>query len=527
MIRHIILTLSFLSTIASSIAQTPSWAIEPSYDKIAFYNDSLMLVQNSQYIGLASCITGKEVVNCTCIGSEITELKNGYALILFKTEKGKKLTGVIRQTTSGLRCTPITKKEYYIHEGYPFFSEDLLPVRNNDKKYGFINPSGKEIIGCKYIDVKPFREGYAAVTKKGGGFLGFTTKIVDKFTSIIDNNTINQKDLGEVVYIDTNKKELKTKQAGKLSYASSFSNGEALVYNKENSEFYAIGKNGNIIRVGKPKYDITEDEYGAIQPAYAAQDTKKKPKAKDKGLEPYLDNGTYGFTKGGLHIILPAQFRKIEPFENGYSRVQTTKNKWGVLTFDDGNITISEKKGNLSSDKNEESITYTAHVSKSWKGETLNLICKSVEKGESCNVEAAVNDKLKAEFPEMIVPKGDKELTLIGKSGLVLWQGKANSPKSDSNDDDNDEVKISISSRSVKANAKNAASVTISVKNQTSETIDVYIAGKKKGTLKAGSSKTYSHYFAKIVKQETRSITVKAGNKERRFNVELRPYATL
>ena len=80
------------------------------------------------------------------------------------------------------------------------FHESLVRVRLN-KKYGFINKSGKETIECKYDYVSDFHEGVAAVQLNGKWFyIDYIAHIVFEFGLInkISNgilNSSNQKDL--------------------------------------------------------------------------------------------------------------------------------------------------------------------------------------------------------------------------------------------------------------------------------------------------------------------------------------------
>ena len=126
------------------------------------------------------------------------------------------------------------------------FSEGLALVRL-DGKYGFIDKSGNEVVPCKYDDVHSFSEGLASVSLDGKyGFIDKSGNVV--IPCKYDNASIFSEGLapveldGKYGFID---KSGNVVVPFKYDWAGSFSEGRAHVY--LDGKYGFIDKSGNVV----------------------------------------------------------------------------------------------------------------------------------------------------------------------------------------------------------------------------------------------------------------------------------------
>lgn len=214
---------------ASAFAQ--QWKVSPDYTYMSAYGDNMLKVKQFSRSGIIG-YDGKEVVPVNA--DSITDLSEGYGLVLRVEDGAYRIEGIIKKDKT---YTPI-KGEYFAGE-YAFFSEYKLPVMNSKGLYGYIDPTGREVIEFSYTNIHPFSEGYAAVTKtsKVGSLLGKGLKMV----------SITKRD--KMCYIDDHGVVLKLQSdLGNIYGATSFYKGEAMVTKKDKSSCI-INTSGNIIRI--------------------------------------------------------------------------------------------------------------------------------------------------------------------------------------------------------------------------------------------------------------------------------------
>lgn len=215
--------------VASAFAQ--QWKVSPDYTFMTAYGDNMLKVKQFSRCGIIG-YDGKEVVPCSA--DSITDLSEGLGLVLRAEDGAYRIEGIIKKDKT---YTPI-KEEYYAGE-YAFFSEYKLPVMNNKGLYGYIDPTGREVIEFSYTNIHPFSEGFAAVTKtsKVGSLLGKGLKMV----------SITKRD--KMCYIDDHGVVLKLQSdLGNIYGATSFYKGEAMVTKKDKSSCI-INTSGNIVRI--------------------------------------------------------------------------------------------------------------------------------------------------------------------------------------------------------------------------------------------------------------------------------------
>lgn len=218
--------------------------------------------------------------------------------------------------------------------------EHLYPMREN-LRWGFINQNGEWVIEPEYLNVAPFREGFAAVSfddmhwkiidKKGKQFLDRTfnanwamyneagEKIPHGDAPYFSEGLLPVYHEGKMAYYNTD---------GKIEFtvdtrsAFHFYNGLALI--EKDDKFGYIDKSGKIVI--KPQFNEAE-HFHEGRAAF-----REYVKEKDKYLWGYID-------KSGEKVIKP-QFIEAGNFSNGLAMIQTESQKrktgyYGLIGFID------------------------------------------------------------------------------------------------------------------------------------------------------------------------------------------------
>ncbi len=187
------------------------------------------------------------------------------------------------------------------------FSESLATVIQN-KKCGYIGLKGETIIPLEFTDCGPFRDGLAAVKKDNlYGYIDNTGK------SILPSTLEWAGDFGSALAPFRQKNQYgfldktgKTVIEPKYSKARSFVNGFAAVSQK--------GKFGFIDSAGKEITKLEYDEVKDFSDGLAAVKQKKK----------------WGFVNTSGALVVPLEYEEVIPFSEGLATVR--KNRlWGYI----------------------------------------------------------------------------------------------------------------------------------------------------------------------------------------------------
>lgn len=157
MIRFLLSVLFATYSALSMFAQTEVWELVPGrYDRIERIGDNLFVAFAEGKAGLITS-DGKELAANGVLG----EYYEGRALYTSTDAMGERVLGCV--TADGRYYS--FKEPYYTLMGQKFFSDGLLSVKNADGKPGYVDDHGVPVVGFdgKYIRIKPFTEGYAAV----------------------------------------------------------------------------------------------------------------------------------------------------------------------------------------------------------------------------------------------------------------------------------------------------------------------------------------------------------------------------
>lgn len=478
-------------------AQTVSWVIQPQYSSIESYSDQLYKVKSGYQSGLIDK-NGQLVVPITA--DSITSMRNGHALALKYTTDGRfKLMGILHNDLSYTNVMG----DYYIGQ-YPFFSEDLLPVYNDKNRLGYIDPNGRETIEFNLVEAYPFCEGIASVSKGKGGVLGKITNVASDVLKV-------DKPKGTLGYVRNDGQFLVIqKSLGKLAQAYSFKNGEALVVT-EDGRMCFINPRGQMIREDNNVLIAIDENYAYNPDAANNRQTVKSSFQNFNGPTTYVDGTKIGYRQGAKVFLLP-QFTNAYPFSNNYAIV-AVDGKYGVLKLLADDFKHNPRFSRIEN-SSEQMVDYELQIPAEWRNSTLTMYCK-LKNGttSNCVLQPSNSDKRVFSFS---IPAGEKPMFRLEGEGLVIWEVDLGA----STESVKDDVDIAILSGSVKANAKDIASVAIKITNNTSDVqqITVSVSGEKvtrlnkKISIAAGKSENVYATYNKVTKKGVYELTVSLSN---------------
>lgn len=508
---RICLLLFICGFISSLNAQTARWLIQPQYTSISVYGDGMYKVKSGRYAG----ILGQEGNSLVSVYADsITPLVEGCALVLQFEEDRYCLKGILH---ADQKIIPVTE-EWYV-EDYPFFSEGKLPVYTKNGKYGYINPNGIPVTGFDYSSIHPFSEGWAAVSKGKG--------LVGKGIGLIKKNLV-KKSKDKVFYINEQGQVMSLmSDIGDIYFGTSFKDGEALVITKDN-KYCFINTSGQLVRIDNNIAMMFDEKFALQKDKMESKDNVISEAVYD-GPTTFVENDIYGYMQGGK-VILPAQFSEASPFSKGYAIVAKDK-KYGVLKLIQGDFYCRAAAGTLkSTDTGVESVDYIVSVPEGWKDGALELLCVNAD-GKKVSSTQPGNTDTNRIF-SFLLSKEKYDLSLQGEN-LLVWKsgmGESDTVKHVAEDD----LTISISPASVKANVKDNAPVAVTLTNNTSNVMEltVKVTGDrlksitKTISIEGKQTEKISTYFMKVSTEEYRTITVSTSLTENNVSkrIKLLPF---
>lgn len=290
-----------------TVGQTVAWTLTPSdYTSITRFGYDLYLVEKGYRSGLVHA-NGSVVVPVAA--DNIGKFYEHLSLVTVReAENRHRILGVLDDDGA---YTPFTQA-YYTLSGQEFFSDGLLSVQNANGKKGYVNRAGDAMCGFDkpYYRIKPFTEGYAAVSVKKDYYY-LIDKQGEKKRLLLPDGEVGS--IGRVYNV----------WKGKTLLVSDYNNfykydlitGECTKMGKEMKEFY------NTDYLFRP---VSLTGCGVSAPFTSL------PKG-EIGLSPTIEGGLYGFDNDGKKI-LPCQLASATPFEDGLSVVELNGRK-GILRY--------------------------------------------------------------------------------------------------------------------------------------------------------------------------------------------------
>lgn len=516
-IKHIIMPVAlatFGALTQQAVAETVRWVISPVYDSITRLSDDLYKVSRSRVVSVID-VNGATVVTAA---DSITPFTDGQALILDHDpdldDDRMLLKGILRPDKSIASITD----DIYVSD-YPFFSEGLLPVTLKNGSAGYIDINGTVVIPFDYADPHPFSGGLAAVSKKKG----FFKKSLKKVSEGIGAKDIVGKD--KVMYINRSGRALKLdKEIGDIYFGSTFKDGEALVINK-NRQYCFINTQGRKVRI-EPSVTLRFDESNALTDLDDSAPAVSLPRRPD-GPDVYTEGTAIGYRKGDK-VVVPAQFDNAEPFVDRRA-IASRDSRRGVLALVDGQVTVEIKKGALApTGPDMQSLDCVIALPQEYNRSEIELVVTDKANNVLSRIPDAA-DGSGRHTVSLMIPKDYHRIRLMA-ANVELWNsGMAGSPSKESASSD-ESVGFVFAARSAKANAKDVASITLTVANNSDREISGPLTVKgaggsvKKFSVSPGARRTVTLVFANVTKKETRTVTVTLNGVSVTRRITLEPF---
>ena len=508
--KGVITLLSVILTVyANSSAQIIDWALEPTYKNIELYHtDTYKVTDNLDKVSLMTD-EGRRIYDPNAANGygqtydSITPVTNGYGLLIDYDfpKHAWRLKAIFDAANHTVTAIP-EKDKFYLGD-HAYFSENMLPVRKDNKKYGYISTAGIPATKFSYEIVFPFSEGKAAVSKDRKSFV---------YTDFFGNDNAVAPAAGK-----------------KFIICSTFYGGEASVVNSLGQAFRIDERLMPIATLDANSLELDASGVNFKQTPGSTIGMQEALIVDTDDYETFTLNGKTGYVKGGKIIVKP-QFDAGDIVCNGTVPVKVGA-ETGLLRImpDSLSITLATSENKVSADSLENlNLKYNVPVG------TRDRIKLSDSDGKDILFSRLSNQEL-----EFAIPKGKiVRLQIIGSHGLIKADTLLKTPSflslASLDDNDNSGIDIAVSPMSVTADAKKQATVAVKVTNTSTETkqLSVVISGTGiagGGTFKVklapGKSKTYYPVITKIVRKEKRTITVTAGGKKVSRAIQVTPKA--
>lgn len=486
-------------------AETPRWVVRPIYQQVTRMSENLYKVKQGDIQFVLDNEDRVIVSGC----DSITPFCEGLALILQRTSGDEvKLVSILREDKSVI---PVGEEVFV--DQFPFFSEGLLPVKNKKGKVGYMDQNGAMAIPFKFSNPHPFSEGLAAVSKGKNLF--------SKAVLAVGISDLIGKD--KVYYINNIGGEIKlAKEIGDIYFGSTFRNGEALVINKER-QYCVINRNGQLVRI-EPAVTLRFDDHYALVDSGKVEE---KPVVRQSdGTEVFSAGKILGYRKGSQVVVLP-QFSYAEPFDKGRA-VATRLGCTGILGFVPGDVVVNMKKGSLpATSPDVKSVDMEVIMPKDYQTSPIEVEIVGKD-GKSVSSVTDDGDGTGKHVVSLMLPKGQCTVRVISDN-LEVWNSGMLSDFG-TGDTESDDVKFAFSTTVAKANAKDVASVAITITNGTSERLTGALrvkggtASVKKVDIPAGGKKVVYVSFSKVTKKGVRVVSVSVGEYSTSRKITVEPF---
>lgn len=471
-----------LLTIECAVSQTVFWKSTPSWEFAEIFSDNMLRVKYSGKWGVVS-FSGDQIIPCE--NSTITDICEERFLLL---DENSKIISLRDSKNNIITLKDKKGKAYggdlYADSAWPYFSEGLLAVRDNEGKWGFLNTLGMIVINTEWGKVYPFRYGLSAVQYKKNGnwchidkngkhqrkpyddIIGTSVRNYISSYTLIDNRPQSMVFVDDKVYmidIEGNiRNDLFPTDGIRMPISYLIDNDSTISCSTNDIylKFNSIGEN-LLVKNGNTEYNCVPKE----RPF-------KGHVLKCEGIE----IGQEGRIKVDSLIISP-QFHEIIPLSNNSLLIKNGL-KWGLLGFDRTNALVkivSDKSIDIR--KNSEIIFKLSNRTEKLRAYTYNGLGEKI-----------YFDIFEGEFkvPSQYL-NNDNQITLgIEENGIILEPELFTFPP---NTSDKSKFVVSLSSKNRKKGKdgkyKNYVKdngfgyITISIKNvsNTSRPYSVFVDG--------------------------------------------------
>lgn len=511
-------------------AQIYDWALHPTMKSIDLYADNTFKVKDTNNKCWLLNNEGYKIYDpmmenaYTMKYDSISPIIGGYGLLMDydPSRQGWRLSGVYNANNQSIKNFS-EKDKFYVDE-YAFFSENLLPVRKDNKKYGYITPDGVQVTKFAFESAMPFNEGKAAVSKNKS-----------KLNQLIQKAILNGQSFGNFTYIDYSGNERPVSPAAgkKLILCTTFMDGEATVVSSTGQSFRIDERMQPITVIDQDQIELDDAGVNIKLTPNSTVGVRAKASLPHSNIRKTIRDGKIGYLKNGKTIIVP-QFDTAGDFNCGLIPVSVNSRIGLIRLIEDSlEVSISMSKNPVNNDTVENLIIkHNIPIKGSDHIKITDIDNKNV-----------LYSRISENQYEFVTPKAKNvRLSIVGEYDLIKLDTLLKTPvftqlealNSQGIEKDDSGVAISMSPLSVNADAKKQGVLSVKITNTSAETQTIPVnitgvgltgGGNYKIKLAPGQSKTYYPVLTKIVRKEKRNVTVKAGGKKISRAIQVNPKA--
>lgn len=371
-------------------AQTIVWSLQPTnYNKITCINNNLYKVIHNGKVGL---INADGTIVAEVNNDELSKFHDEKAILTRSDEQGELIVGCLLSSGNFYKFP----KKYYTLTGQNFYSDDVISVKDEKGKLGYVDCKGNAVVGFdgKYSRIKPFVEGFAAVFKNKTYFL------INK-----DGDPVN----------------FRLEEIGEVNAGTNVYKGNAIVWDTDGT-FYSYNSttDGVCKKIKKPKATSVDYLYRLTEITGMTRNIpfEDKPYEGRKGLSPIENNGLYGFQEGD--VVIPCQFAMASQLQDRKSIV-ALNGKLGIISYiSDASFSSSLPKDQFEFDPGDKlKIALNLDVPAVWKEKSIDVILKD-ESGNTLTYEKDA-ESYTFEWKPQKTETHNISLTVSGE-GLLLYE---------------------------------------------------------------------------------------------------------
>lgn len=502
--RFLKLHLSILLTVCAALsahAEILVWNTPPEYEDLQrFYADTYIFKNNGQF-GIINS-DGKVIIPAKY--DFITPFYNGYSLIGVNSGGYLRLDKILSESSKTI--TTLTAP-YYLKESFPIFSDGLLIVFNSKGKYGYLSPSGREVIKCDYADALPYTDGWAAV-KKG------------KLWRYVHPTDNPGKPRRLVVNFNNND----------ITAASPFERGRAVV--AYNSDYAVINTAGaKMQKITSTDFRKYYEEFTDLTPVKSRTHDFSTMLSADlyafKGTD-----GRYGI-RGASGIVANPQFDWVGDIYNDNTAIVSVNGRKGLAKFIQGNVTAdfsvagNKNKSSLQADKNGSlpPVTFSVRIPRDLGFAGGKIM---IDRGNGSFTDLTSSAKTSGDLLSVT-------FTPIASSGANNVTVRANVVSSAVNIPAEQTYSISRKSpirftapgpAEARANSKHTAGVSATIYNDSDSAVTVTVSGSWSGsyTIAPHSSKTLYKSFNKVMTKSVHTVSLTVNGVTKSSRITLIPF---
>lgn len=385
-----IITLSALSL--STFAQTAEWLVTPQYSEIKYFGPRMYKVTQNGKIGIVGS-DGKTILSPKY--DAINLFYEGRAVFVNQTSQGWQVKGVLSEDGT----VKYTDKTYYLIPDYMFYSEGLLPVRDSDGLYGYLDEDCHPAFNFTKDEVRPFSEGFAVVGKE------------DTFH-----------------WIDTSGEQIlpRLKNGGTPYGGTNFYNGKAYLWD-EDGVFFVLNEDGRTEKI--PTRDLEVDylyRAGSGEGEEVTYSTYEQEYSKQWIPEERDGLWTYLSSKG--KPLTPFQYESVAKFADG-AAVAQYEGKYGLLHVVEDKSTFytqNHRNSQVFSAGATCSCEFQLFIPDKWKGQAITVTLKDTDSGNILNlIKKGQNIFTFSYKPNAYNARERKTFRVeVKNNGIQLWQGE-------------------------------------------------------------------------------------------------------